>query len=164
MGFDLASFLGIGKTVADVTDKATNGIANIITTAKGDIPPEAKGEIEKLKIEIGGDIEKIVQTSVDKAREFAIRYEGSAEQIPKWLLVVRSLIRPLITIFTFGWFGAFVTVDLINIFKRTDDYTMILIELPSGFWWIMGVILTFWFGGKVGERVAAQIRKPVNPE
>ena len=154
----LADWLGIGKSVAEVADKATNGVANIITVAKGDIPPEAKGEIEKLKVQLNGDIEKLVQDSVQQARDFALKYEGTAEQVPKWLLLTRSLIRPVVTILTFGWFFAILCIDMWNVAKHTPDYVMLLNNLPDGFWWILGVILTFWFGGKVGERIAEKIK------
>jgi len=160
----IADWLGIGKTVADVTDKATNGVANIITVAKGDIPPEAKGEIEKLKVQIGGDIEKLVQNSVEQARDFAIKYEGSADQVPKWLLLVRSLIRPLVTILTFGWFFTFLSIVLYRVLHGMPDATQLLYDLPQGFWWILGIILTFWFGGKVGERVVEKIKQPSSGE
>ena len=153
----IAEWLGIGKGVAEVTEKVTGGVANIITVAKGDLTPEAKGEIEKLKVTIAGDLEKIVQGSIQEAREFAIKYEGSAEQIPKWLLVVRSIIRPLITLMTFGWFMAILSIDLVNIAKRVEDYRMLLLDLPQGFWWILGIILTFWFGGKAVERITEKI-------
>ena len=154
----IADWLGIGKTVADVTDKATNGVANIITTAKGDIPPAAKGEIEKLKVQIGGEIEKLVQNSVDKAREFAIAYEGRADQVPAWLLLLRSLIRPIITIYAFGWFFVALTIDIVNLMRQVPDYHMILNDLPQGFWWILGTVALFWFGGKAGERIVERIK------
>ena len=153
----IAEWLGIGKGVADVTEKVTSGVANIITVAKGDLTPEAKGEIEKLKVTIAGDLDKLVQNSVQEARNFAIQYEGSAEQIPKWLLVVRSLIRPTVTILTFGWFMAILTVDLWNLATRVEGYEMLLTQLPQGFWWILGIILTFWFGGKAVERITEKM-------
>jgi hypothetical protein len=158
----LAQWLGIGKTVADVTEKATTGVADIITVAKGDIPPEAKGEIEKLKVQISGDIEKLVQNSVNEARDFALQYEGTAAQVPKWLLLVRSLIRPTVTVLTFGWFFSILCIDMFHIAKQTADYTLLLDNIPQGFWWILGIILTFWFGGKVGERVAEKVRQKPN--
>ena len=155
----LSEALGIGKDVAEVTDSVADGISNVIVTAKGDIPAEAKGEIEKIRAEGKIRMMELVQNSVDKAREFAIKYEGSAEQIPKWLLVVRSLIRPVVTILTFGWFFAILCIDMWHVAKQAPDYTMLLGNLPQGFWWMLGIILTFWFGGKVGERIVEKIKE-----
>lgn len=154
----IADWLGIGKTVGEVADKAANGAVNLVAVAKGDLTPEVKGKIELLKTEIAGDVEKIVQNSVDKAREFALEYEGRADQVPKWLLLVRALIRPVVTIYAFGWFFAALTVDIINKMQRTPDYELILNELPEGFWWILGTVALFWFGGKAIERTAEKIK------
>ena len=155
----LADFFGIGKAAADTATSLTSGIVDIVTVAKGDIPPAAKAEIRKLEIAGQNKINELVQQSVDKAREFALQYEGRADQIPKWLLVVRSVIRPLITLLTFGWFMAALSIDLYNgAFKNVPDYVWILNKLPQGFWWILGIIITFWFGGKVGERIVEKLK------
>ena len=172
----IAEWLGIGKEVATVADSVATGARDLITVIKDKVPPEMRGEIEKQQAVIDGElaklketgaqqIEQIVQNSVEQARNFALDYEGRADQIPKWLLVVRSVIRPLITLWTFGWFVTVCSIDLINTSKQTEDYELLLTRMPQGFWWIFGIILTFWFGGKVAERTAQTIsNRPGPPE
>lgn len=154
----IAEWLGIGKTVAEVTDKATSGVAEIITVAKGDIPPEAKGEIEKLKVQLSGDIEKLLIDAEQKSRDFYLQYEGTATQVPKWILVLRSIIRPAITILTFIEFYLILSVDIWNVFRHTPDYELFLKQLPEGFWVIFGLIIGFWFSGKAVEHAVEKIR------
>lgn len=153
----IKDWFDLGKAASETAGAITSGITDVVVAAKGDIPPEAKAQLKILEEQGKQTIERLVQNSVEQARQFALKYEGTAEQIPKWLLLIRALIRPLITLLTFGWFGCFLSIDLYNILKATPEYTMILVTLPSGFWWILGIVMGFWFGGKVGERVAEKI-------
>lgn len=153
----LADWLGIGKTVADTAGKLTEGAANIVTAAKTDPNLELKTELEKLRVQTEAEIEKIVQNSVNEARKFAIQYEGKASDIQPWLRVVRNLIRPAFSAFFFGLLVAVVGIDLVR-YIRGEGVWELTTGLPQGIWWLAGIVLTFWFGGKVGERVVQQIQ------
>jgi hypothetical protein len=142
-------WLGIGKVATDAVKKTTSGVADIITTAKGDITPEAKAEIRKLRLE---NEVRVLQS----LRDFVISYEGSADQVPRWILVLRSLIRPVITIVTFGWFFALLSIDIVALMRGGEMRA--LTQLPQGFWVVFGIIIGFWFGGKAGERIAEKMK------
>lgn len=154
----IADWLGIGKTVAEVSTSLTDGATDIILAAKGTISTEDKGKLKILQEQGIQKIESIVENSVNEARKFAIQYEGSAEKIPKWLLTVRSLIRPVVTVYMFGWFFVALTLDLYHLIKSTEGYVMVLKQLPKEFWWIFGTIVVFWFGGKAVERAIDHLK------
>lgn len=142
-------WIGIGKVATDAVEKTTSGVADIIRTAKGDITPEMKAQIEKLKLE---NEVRVLQS----LRDFTLAYEGRADQVPQWILVLRSLIRPVITIVTFGWFFALMSVDIMRLMRGEEMQA--LAQLPQGFWVVFGIIIGFWFGGKAGERIAEKMK------
>jgi len=154
----ILELLGLGKDIAQVSTSITDGATDIIVAAKGDISADDKGKLKLLQEQGSQKIDKLVQDSVQQAREFAIKYEGSAEQVPKWLLIVRSLIRPVVTILTFGWFFVILCIDMYHATNRTEDYVLLIKDLPQGFWLVLGVILTFCFGGKAVERVVERLK------
>jgi len=160
----------IGKGIKDIFDGAGDNISKVMTVAKDRVPPELRGEIERLSVEVMAELAKqeneidlkietlLVENQKD-LRDFVLKYEGTAEQVPKWILVLRSIIRPLVTIIMFSAYMLFVGMDVYNLWKHTPDYNMILILLPNGFWIIFGLIIGFWFGGKSGENIAEKLKK-----
>ncbi len=154
----IATWLGIGKTVADTASALTSGAAEIVTAAKTDPNRAVDAEIEKLRIDAEARIEELVTRSAESARAWSIQYEGRASEIQPWLRVVRNLIRPLTTLLFVGIFATAAVIDFVGQ-VRADAPWRLLAGLPQGFWWAFGIVLTFWFGGKVGERIAEQIRK-----
>lgn len=159
----------IGKGIKDIFTGAGDGVSKIITTAKDKVPPEMRGEIEKIGIEITGELEKqrneidfkieqIFLENQKDLRSFVLKYEGSADQVPKWILILRSVIRPLITMIMFLSYILFVGMDVYNLWQKTPDYNMIQVLLPNGFWVIFGLIIGFWFGGKAGENIADKLK------
>jgi hypothetical protein len=159
----------IGSGVKDITDGIGNNTGKIITRIKDTVPPEMRGEIEKLQVQIDADIEKakvdaaikaqqLLQTAEAGFREFVIKYEGSATEVPKWILVIRSLIRPIITVFMFMGFMFFLGADLISISKHGIQAELIMGLLPQAFWVVLGIVLGFWFGGKIGENLVDKLK------
>jgi hypothetical protein len=148
----IADWLGIGKTVSDTATALTNGAANIVSAAKANPTAEINAELEALRLQTRIEIEKLVEKSVESAREFAVQYEGAAKDVPKWIAVFRSLIRPLITILFSGIFATATVIDFIASTKGDEAWRLIG-SLPQGFWWAFGVILGFWFGGRAVEHV-----------
>jgi len=153
----LLDFLKVGETVADTASAITTGVAGIIQTVKGDISPEDRAELQKLETETKLKLEQLLVNSDKTFREFTLKYEGTAEQVPRWILVLRSIIRPLITILTFGWFFAVLNIVMVRVLQGVPDAITLLQDIPQAFWWILGIILGFWFGGKAGERIAEKI-------
>lgn len=160
----------IGKGIRDIFTGAGDSVSKIITTAKDRVPPELRGEIERLSVEIMGEmakqendldfkIDQLFLENQKDLRDFVLKYEGTADQVPKWILVLRSIIRPLVTIIMFAAYMLFVGMDVYNLWKHTPDYNMIQGLLPNGFWIIFGLIIGFWFGGKAGENIADKLKK-----
>jgi hypothetical protein len=89
--------------------------------------------------------------AVDKAREFALKYEGSAKDVPKWILIMRSVIRPVITIAMFFSFLIFLGMDISLLFDK--EPMTVLKALPQAYWTVLNIVLLFWFGGKIGENI-----------
>lgn len=148
-----AAFTGLG-----------DGIGNIINSAKGQIPPEYQGQIEKLKVELDGVIKKaeietgikirsIMAEAQKSLYDFSLQYEGTAEQVPKGIVIFRSLIRPVTTTLMVGSFLFFLGSDIL----KGELYYMN--NLPPEYWWMLGIVLGFWFGGKMGENIVDKLKK-----
>ena len=148
--------LGIGKAVADTATNLANGAANIVTAAKTDPALEVHAEVEKLRIEAESQLDQMVQKSIDEARKWSVQYEGAASDIQPWLKVVRNLIRPAFSILFLFSFGTVTVIDFVNYARDIGEPWALLAALPQPYWWVFGIVLTFWFGGKVAERVVQQ--------
>lgn len=165
-----------GKAVKDAGDGVSSaftgvgsGISNIINSAKGQIPPEVQGQLLILEAQLNGDIKKaeldiqvkvkeIMVEAQQSVYDFALKYEGTAEQVPKWVLTMRSVIRPLITIISMGTFFLLMGMDIFKMISKDADMT-ILNSLPEQYWWILGIVVGFWFGSKGVENLFSNKKK-----
>ncbi len=171
----LGVFDKIGRGVKDIFTGAGDGISKVVNTAKGQVPPEMQGQLKILEAELRGELakaeaqmqEKMAELALQGQKEihdFALKYEGTAAQVPKWLLVVRSLIRPLITLVYFGILCVFMVMDAATIMRmsrlgeKIADTDLIMVLLPTAFWTILGIILAFWFGGKAVENTVDRLK------
>jgi hypothetical protein len=143
------------------------GVGQIINSAKGQVPPELQGQLSLLETEVQGQIKqaeiatsiKVQEILAEAQREvyaFALKYEGTAEQVPRWILTLRSLIRPIVTICMFFSLLFFMGYDIQKI--MTGKEMIILSALPQPYWVILGIIVGFWFGGKAGENMIDKIK------
>lgn len=165
-----------GKAIKDSGDgvkSAFNGIGDgvgkIINSAKGQVPPDLVGEIERLEVQLTGELKKAeietgikVQEIMAQAQQsiydFSLKYEGTADQVPKWILVLRSIIRPVITICMFFSLMFFIGFDIKQAWSGNTDHLLMTV-LPQAYWVILGIILGFWFGGKAGENIADKLKR-----
>jgi len=113
--------------------------------------PEQKLEAKKMMFEAEQGAKRLEIESQKNIHDFAIQYEGSANQVPKGILILRSLIRPVITVCMFFSLMFFIGSD---IFIKTTW----LKELPKQYWTILYIVMGFWFGGKIGENIAEKIK------
>ncbi len=155
----IADWLGIGKTISDTAANLTAGAADIVTAAKTDPNKHLDTELKKLQVAAGVEIEKITQETLKAARNWSLQYEGKASEIQPWLRVVRNLIRPAFSLYFLGLLVTVTGIDLVRYIQGGGAWELTT-GLPQGVWWLAGIVLTFWFGGKVGERIAEQIKKP----
>lgn len=144
---------GGASGIAQVTEKATKGVTDIIAVSKGTLTPEAQAALETLKVTLSKDIGAMMAAQTKAAQDFAINYEGSATQVPKWVVVMRNTIRPSMTWFLFLVVMIAVGLDFARIIQTGDAAWRLLSSLPSPFWWIFGVVITFWFGDRAASSV-----------
>lgn len=158
-----------GSGVKSAFNGIGDGVGGIIDSAKGQIPPEYQGEIEKLKVQLEGELKKaeietgikvqeIMADAQQSIYDFSLKYEGTADQVPKWVLVLRSVIRPVITICMFFSLMFFIGFDIKQIWDGKAD-KLIMTILPQAYYVILGIILGFWFGGRVGENITEKLKK-----
>jgi len=159
-------FFDKGKIVKEVidstsglTDSVSNGVTSIVAASKGEMTPEAKFKLAELTLNIGFMVKELGYKIANSFQDFMLAYEGASKDMPKSIQILRAIIRPFITIYTYVIFGVFCTIDVINLLKRVENYEMILKQLPTEFWVVFSIILTFWFGGKVGERIVEKIKQ-----
>ena len=159
----IASWFGIGKDIKDATDGIGNNVTKIISVAKGKLPPEQQVEVEKIQAEVDTKLSEIRARSEDALKDFIIKYEGSADQVPKGILVWRSAIRPAFTSFFFLQLMIIVGIDVFNVVVHKLLFSQLLIcNLPNAWWWMMGIVLTFWFGGRGVERAVEKLQSSNN--
>ena len=139
--------------IAQVTEKATKGVTDIIAASKGTLTPEAQAALDTLKVTLSKDIGEMMTAQTKAAQDFAIAYEGGAGQVPKWVLVMRSMIRPLFTLFFFGVLVVAVAVDFARVMRTGEAAWRLLTSLPDPFWFIFGIVITFWFGDRAASSV-----------
>ena len=112
--------------------------------------PEQKLEAQKMLLDAEMTAKRLEIESASKIRDFAIQYEGSATQVPKGILILRSVIRPIISICMFFSLMFFIGSDII---LKTDW----LNELPPQYWTLLNIVMGFWFGGKILENTVEKL-------
>ena len=142
----MIDFKSLGSGIKDAFTGVGDGVSEIIDSAKGQVPPEIELELKKLQTELATKGMELEIETKKALYETMIQYEGSAEQVPKAILILRSLIRPVITIAFFFSFLYFTFSDILNAGK--EEYVSWLNSLPDQYWWMFGIVLGFWFGSK----------------
>lgn len=156
----ILDFLGLGKDVKDAADGVLGGVTKIIDSAKGQLPPEQQVQIEQIRTDIQAKMATIEQASAGQLQQFMLAYEGGAKDIPHWLLVWRDVIRPAVTSVTFLSLFILIGDAIVERLAWKSPMDQILIaNMPDAYWWILGAVTVFWFGGKAIERGAQAIGK-----
>lgn len=138
-----------------ISDLISGGISGILGSTGKIIDkfvtnPEQKLEAQKIMMDAELEAKKLEIESAGKIRDFAIQYEGSATQVPKGILILRSIIRPVISICMFFSLMFFIGSDIII---KTDW----LHELPPQYWTLLNIVMGFWFGGKMIENTVDKL-------
>jgi len=153
------SWLGIGKDIKDSADSIGKGVSDIINAAKGQLPPDAIVKLEEIKSDVAVKLESIKATADNAIHQWALDYEGRPDQVPKWLLIWRGIIRPAYTTFFFVQLGAVLAYDAWRLAVQHVAFDQLLLpKMPKAWWWMQGIILTFWFGGRVGEHLVEKLK------
>jgi hypothetical protein len=144
---------GGAASVASITDSVGKGATDIIAAAKGQLTPEDQAKIDALKVQTSQAIATAMAGQTKAAQDFAIAYEGNATQVPKWVLIMRSIIRPAFTLFFFIILVSAVLVDFLAVLRTKEYAWNLLTSLPDAFWWIFGIVVAFWFGDRTVSSV-----------
>ncbi len=99
---------------------------------------------EKIKQEFRLKFLELAVQDQDSLRKFFLEYEGRATEVPREVLWLRSLIRPLFT-YTFGLLTAF--WYLANFFGFIEKVP------PQGLVNMTMITVGFWFGTRYFEKV-----------
>jgi len=120
----------------------------------------------KMEAELQTELWSFMQTQEDQFRNFVLDYEGKATDIPRWVLGIRSTVRPFLTYAFSGlWIGLAVYV-----FLHSADFTPAQVAQVDqwGDWLfkLVTITLIFWFGEKVVERTGLVdiFKKPKQPK
>lgn len=150
-----------GKAVKDSgegIETALSGVSGIINSAKGQNPEldilmvQMEGELKKAQIEAVFRMQEVLSEAQKSTYDFALKYEGTADQVPKWVLIFRAMIRPVITVAMAGSLLFFMGKDILT------GELVYMNTLPDQYWWMLGIVLGFWFGGKIGENITDKLK------
>lgn len=144
---------GGASGIAQITEKATKGVTDIIAASKGELTPEAQAALETLKVTLSKDISNAMAAQTKAAQDFALAYEGGAAQVPGWILAMRSVIRPMFTLFFFLVLMVATSVDFVRVLQTGVASWQLLTSLPDPFWWIFGIVIAFWFGDRAASSI-----------
>lgn len=97
--------------------------------------PEQKMQAEAAKAQVALETVKLSQDETGAFRQFVLAYEGEASILPKWLLAVRSIIRPAFTILV-GYLD-------FEYFTTSGAWTP---EKGQLLYAVNLIVLMFWFG------------------
>ncbi len=117
--------------------------------------PREKMSEEELK-EAEKVFEETIMSKEDQFNEFVLKHTGEAKDMPKFVQVVRSLVRPTITIATVIAFFIFSWWLFNNITTITNELQLSIIrEVQVTLKTMLFIVLAFWFGDRVLLRTGA---------
>ncbi|WP_028973289.1 hypothetical protein [Spirochaeta cellobiosiphila] len=145
MGFDIASFLGVGKTIKDGAEGIGSATEQIIYAGKGKLPPEEQVKIEQIKSQAEGQMWETISKMSNSFQNFTLKYEGEAKDLPRPILLARSLVRPLFTYLVLGQVGIIFGLDFWRYMKGTGAFELVK-GMPSEWWVMVWIVIGFYFG------------------
>jgi hypothetical protein len=148
----------------DIIDSVTgvfkgggDAITDVVSVAKGKLPPDQMVELEIIESNFKLELAKAEILAIEKAKEFILKDEQPERQ-PDWLITWKGLIRPAFATIIFLTLIMFFGVDIFNIVSGVKDYELIIDKLPGGYWGISSIIIGFYFAAQGFERTLTNIR------
>lgn len=126
-----------------ITEKVIDLVSGIVDKGLDKIIPDKYTDEEKAKMK--QEMQIFLQTQAlqedNSLRNFILDYEGKALDVPKFIQIIRSLIRPLLTVlitgaYIYGW---------IKPERFTIDQMLVL--KPA-----LLIVLIFWFGDRALQK------------
>ena len=159
----IGEFLGIGKSIKDGAEGIGGLVETTVSSITGELKPDDKAKIEAMKLELETKLEELSLEGSKQFYDFMLGYEGKAEDVPKVIQILRSLPRPLFSIFFLVILFISFGIDYFNmIANKVYDFTLIK-NLPNEFWWILGIVISFYFAGRASEKVVDKLLDKNNP-
>ncbi len=106
------------------------------------VPDKVKAE--KIKNQFKTTFLELAIRENESLRNFFLQYEGRADQVPRFILMMRALIRPFFT-WLFGLLGAFWVIG--------QAFGFINKEMPAALGMWVSIVLGFWFGSRWYEKL-----------
>lgn len=108
----------------------------------------SRQDFELKKIELEQSIKNKILDEIGKSeselRKFALAYEGEAKDMPRFIQILRSSVRPVVTYWSIG----LLTYIIVSKKAQVDAIAQNLQSIPDQLWWIFLAIFGFWFGGR----------------
>ena len=134
MAFPLAAIPIIGSIIEKVMDKVAPDKLSDEQRIR------LKAEVERALREDDADLEK-------DFRDFVVEYEGAAEDMPRFIQVLRGSVRPVLTYASTFYFGY-----IVHMWMTTGDMpgnSEMAIKLV---FYCTALMLFFWFGERAVQR------------
>lgn len=119
------------EKIVDVADKVFDRL----------VPDKQKAQ--QIKLQFNKEFIQLMIQERELMQKFILEYEGTATQVPKFVLIMRSLIRPLFT-WLFGLIGAGWAI------AYGFGFTAKPIPQELAVW--ISLVMGFWFGGRIYEK------------
>ena len=112
----------------------------------------SEAEAAQAELELRKSIEGSLQRSEDSFRDFFIKYEGEAKDMPRAIQVLRGSVRPVITYLALIFFAitAWRYISLVG--TASLEQLSLIGGVLQLLFWLNIITLTFWFGEKVVTR------------
>ncbi len=118
-------------------------ITGLVTKGLDKFIPDKMSEAEKEKLST--DMQQFIistgLTEDQNFRNFILQYEGKAEDVPKFVVIIRAMIRPILTILVTGSY----IYGFLN--PETFSPEQMAILKPATL-----IVLLFWFGEKTIQK------------
>ena len=142
----------IGAAVDLLRDVAgtlnTDSVVNVVAALRGNysgLTPEMEAGVKQLT--------QKHELAVDEAwQSFMIQHEGKAEDMPKFVQILRALVRPSLSWLIPGFAGWVSWYQLTRITFLSDVQAQLLAQINNKLWIATFMVLGFWFGEKLLTR------------
>ncbi|TVZ38078.1 holin (3TMs family) [Alteromonadaceae bacterium 2753L.S.0a.02] len=88
-------------------------------------------------------------------RDFITEYEGAAENVHPYVQILRSIIRPIITLWAVGIISYLMFANPVLIKQVASNMELI----PDKLWDIFFIVFAFWFGGRAVQHIIDKYTK-----
>lgn len=100
--------------------------------------------------------EETIKEREDQFNSFVLKHTGEAKDMPRFIQIIRGLVRPIITlsaVFGFFWFSWWLFNNITTI--TSEQQLGIIREIQVTLKSMLVIVLVFWFGDKVLVRTGA---------